>query len=146
MCELYTLIKNEDDNEWGILGDAYQRRSDEIRERISAEFPEFSRMDVLYVRNFIQENGIPLETAISNLRMAPVGFVNRIKYADKLNSTLFYGDKELEVVKNLLKKFDNDKVLDFVRQSLRRNAPLWKVISEEADNFDKETVKYLSAE
>lgn len=112
------------EKEWGILGDAYQRRSDEIRERISAEFHEFSRMDVLLVGNFIQENGISLETAISNLRMAPVGFVNRIKYADKLNSTFFYGDKELEVVKNLLKKFDNDKVLDFVRQSLRRNAPL----------------------
>lgn len=134
------------EKEWGILGDAYQRRSDEIRERISAEFHEFSRMDVLLVGNFIQENGISLETAISNLRMAPVGFVNRIKYADKLNSTFFYGDKELEVVKNLLKKFDNDKVLDFVRQSLRRNAPLWKVICEEADKFDEETVKYLSAE
>lgn len=134
------------EKEWGILGDAYQRRSDEIRERISAEFPEFSRMDVILVGNFIQENGISLETAISNLRMAPIGFVNRIKYPDKLNSTFFYGDKELEVVKNLLKKFDNDKVLDFVRESLRRNAPLWKVISEEADKFDEETVKYLSAE
>lgn len=134
------------EKEWGILGDAYQRRSDEIRKMISAEFPEFSRMDVLLVGNFIQENGISLETAISNLRMAPVGFVNRIKYADKLNSTFFYRNKELEVVKNLLKKFDNDKVLDFVRQSLRRNAPLWKVICEEADKFDEETVKYLSAE
>lgn len=134
------------EKEWGILGDAYQRRSEEIRERISAEFPEFSRMDVLLVGNFIQENGISLETSISNLRMAPVGFVNRIKYADKLNSTFFYDDKELEVVKNLLKKFDNDKVLEFVRESLRRNAPLWKVIFEEADKFDEETVKYLSAE
>lgn len=132
--------------ELNLLGVAYQRRSDEIRERISAEFPEFSRMDVFLVGNFIQENGISLETAISNLRMAPVGFVNRIKYADKLNSTFFYKDKELEVVKNLLKKFDNDKVLDFVRQSLRRNAPLWKVLREEADKFDEETVKYLSAE
>lgn len=134
------------EKEWGILGDAYQRRSDEIRSEISAEFPEFSRMDVILVGNFIQENGIPLETAISNLRMAPVGFVNRIKYVHKLNSTFFYGDKELEIVKNLLKKFDSYKVLNFVRESLRRNAPLWKVISEEADNFDKETVKYLSAE
>lgn len=132
--------------ELNLLGVAYQRRSDEIRERISAEFPEFSRRDVLLVGNFIQENGISLETPISNLRMAPVGFVNRIKYADKLNSTFFYGDKELEVVKNLLKKFDNSKVLEFVRESLRRNAPLWKVISEEADKFDGETVKYLSAE
>lgn len=134
------------EKELNLLGVAYQRRSDEIRERISAEFPEFSRGDVLLVGNFIQENGISLETAISNLRMAPVGFVNRIKYADKLNSTFFYGDKELEIVKNLLKKFDNDKVLEFVRESLRRNAPLWKVISEEADKFDGETVKYLSAE
>lgn len=134
------------EKELNLLGVVYQRRSDEIRERISAEFPEFSRGDVLLVGNFIQENGISLETAISNLRMAPVGFVNRIKYADKLNSTFFYGDKELEVVKNLLKKFDNDKVLEFVRESLRRNAPLWKVISEEADKFDGETVKYLSAE
>lgn len=134
------------EKELNLLGVAYQRRSDEIRERISAEFPEFSREDVLLVGNFIQENGISLETAISNLRMAPVGFVNRIKYADKLNSTFFYGDKELEVVKNLLKKFDNDKVLEFVRESLRRNAPLWKVISEEADKFDGGTVKYLSAE
>ena len=58
------------EKEWGILGDAYQRRSDEISRRISAEFPEFSRMDVLYVRNFIQENGIPLETAIKNLKDA----------------------------------------------------------------------------
>lgn len=134
------------EKEWGILGDAYQRRSEEIREKISAEFPEFSRMDVLCVGNFIQENGIPLETAIVNLTMAPVGFVNRIKYVQKLNSTFFYGDKELEVVKNLLKKFDKDKVLEFVEQSLERNAPLWKVISEEADKFDLETVKYLSAE
>ena len=134
------------EKELNLLGVAYQRRSDEIRERISAEFPEFSREDVLLVGNFIQENGISLETAISNLRMAPVGFVNRIKYADKLNSTFFYGDKELEVVKNLLKKFDNDKVSEFVRESLRRNAPLWKVISEEADKFDGGTVKYLSAE
>lgn len=134
------------EKELSILGGAYQRRSEEIRERISAEFPEFSRMDVLIVGNFIQENGIPLETAISNLRMAPVGFVNRIKYADKLNSTFFYGDKELEVVKNLLKKFDSDKVLDFVRQSLGRNAPLWEVICEDADKFDEQTVKYLSAE
>lgn len=132
--------------ELNLLGVAYQKRSEEVRERISAEFPEFSRMDVLLVGNFIQENGISLETAISNLRMAPIGFVNRIKYPDKLNSTFFYGDKELEVVKNLLKKFDNDKVLDFVRESLRRNAPLWKVISEEADKFDEETIKYLSAE
>lgn len=132
--------------ELNLLGVAYQKRSEEVRERISAEFPEFSRMDVLLVGNFIQENGISLETAISNLRMAPIGFVNRIKYPDKLNSAFFYGDKELEVVKNLLKKFDNDKVLDFVRESLRRNAPLWKVISEEADKFDEETVKYLSAE
>lgn len=134
------------EKEWGILGDAYQRRNDEIRERISAEFPEFSRMDVLYVVNFIQENEIPLNTAIKNLRSSPFGYVNRIKYVDKLNNTFFCGDKDLEVVKKLLKKFDNEKILDFVRQSLRRNAPLWKVISEEADNFDKETVKYLSAE
>lgn len=132
--------------ELDLLGEAYPRRSDEIREKISAEFPEFSRMDVLYVGNFIQENGIPLEIAILNLRMAPIGFVNRIKYAHKLNGTFCYGDNELEIVKELLKKFDNDKVLEFVRQSLRRNAPLWKVISEEADNFDRETVKYLSAE
>lgn len=126
------------EKELNILGIAYQRRSEEIREQITAEFPEFSRMDVLLVGNFIQENGISLETAISNLKMAPVGFVNRIKYADNLNSTFFYGDKELEVVKNLLKKFDNDKVLEFVRESLRRNAPLWKVICEEADKFDGE--------
>ena len=134
------------EKELSILGNAYQRRSEEIREKISAEFPEFSRMDVLIVGNFIQENGIPLETAITNLRVAPFGYVNRIKYTDKLNSTFFYDSKELDVVKNLLKKFDNEKILEFVRQSLRRNAPLWKVISEEADNFDKETVKYLSAE
>lgn len=134
------------EKELSILGDAYQRRSEEIRERISAEFLEFSRTDVLIVGNFIQENGIPLETGITNLRDAPVGFVNRIKYVHKLNSTFFYGDKELEIVKRLLKNFDNNKVLEFVRQSLERNAPLWKVISEEADNFDKETVKYLSAE
>lgn len=132
--------------ELDLLGEAYQRRSEEIREKISAEFPEFSRMDVLYVRNFIQENGIPLETAITNLRVAPFGYVNRIKYTDKLNSTFFYKDKDLKVVKNLLKKFDAEKILEFVRQSLRRNAPLWKVISEEADRFDKGTVKYLSAE
>lgn len=132
--------------ELDLLVEAYQRRSEEISRKISVEFPEFSRMDVLYVRNFIQENGISLETAIPNLRMAPIGFVNRIKYVDKLNSTFFYGDKELEVVKNLLKKFDNDKVLNFVRESLRRNAPLWKVICEEADKFDEETIKYLSAE
>lgn len=100
----------------------------------------------LYVRNFIQENGIPLGTAIRNLRVTPFGYVNRIKYTDKLNSTFFCGNKDLKVVKNLLKEFDNEKILDFVRESLRRNAPLWKVISEEADNFDKETVKYLSAE
>lgn len=134
------------EKELSILGVAYQRRSEEIRERISAEFPEFSRMDVLYVGNFIQENEIPLGTAIRNLRVTPFGYVNRIKYTDKLNSTFFYDDKYLKVVKNLLKKFDNEKILEFVRQSLRRNAPLWKVISEEADNFDKETVKYLSAE
>lgn len=134
------------EKELNILGDAYQRRSEEIREKISAEFPEFSRMDVLIVGNFIQENGIPLETAILNLRVTPFGYVNRIKYTDKLNSTFFYDDKDLKVVKNLLKNFDNEKILEFVRQSLRRNAPLWKVISEEADNFDKETVKYLSAE
>lgn len=134
------------EKELSILGVAYQRRSEEIRERISAEFPEFSRMDVLYVGNFIQENEIPLGTAIRNLRVTPFGYVNRIKYTDKLNSTFFYDDKDLKVVKNLLKKFDNEKILEFVRQSLRRNAPLWKVISEEADNFDKETVKYLSAE
>lgn len=134
------------EKELGILGDAYQRRSEEIRERISAEFPEFSRMDVLYVGNFIQENEIPLGTAIRNLRVTPFGYVNRIKYTDKLNSTFFYEDEDLKVVKTLLKKFDNEKILEFVRQSLRRNAPLWKVISEEADNFDRETVKYLSAE
>lgn len=132
--------------ELDLLGEAYQRRSEEISREISAEFPEFSRMDVLYVRNFIQENGIPLGTAIRNLRVAPFGYVNRIKYTDKLNSTFFCGNKDLKVVKNLLKEFDNEKILDFVRESLRRNAPLWKVISEEADNFDKETVKYLSAE
>lgn len=134
------------EKELNILGVAYQRRSEEIREKISTEFPKFSRMDVLIVGNFIQENGIPLETAITNLRVTPFGYVHRIKYTDKLNSTFFYDDKDLEVVKNLLKKFDGEKILEFVRQSLRRNAPLWKVISEEADNFDKETVKYLSAE
>lgn len=134
------------EKELSILGDAYQRRSEEIRGKISAEFSEFSRMDVLYVGNFIQENGIPLETAISNLKMAPVGFVNRMKHVHKLNSTFFYNDKELEIVKRLLKNFDKDKVLEFVRQSLERNAPLWKIISEEADKFDLETVKYLSAE
>lgn len=132
--------------ELDLLGEAYQRRSEGISRKISIEFPEFSRMDVLYVRNFIQENGIPLETAITNLRDAPVGYVNRIKYVHKLNNTFFYGDKELEIVKRLLKNFDNDKVLEFVGQSLERNVPLWKVISEWGDNFDRETVKYLSAE
>lgn len=32
--------------ELDLLGEAYQRRSEEISRKISAEFPEFSRMDV----------------------------------------------------------------------------------------------------
>lgn len=134
------------EKEWGILGDAYQRRSDEIRERISAEFPEFSRMDVLYVRNFIQENGIPLETAIKNLKDAPMGYVNRIRYSHKLDSCYYIYDKELAIVNRLLNEFDKMEVMEFIKESLDKNKPLWKVISEEADNFDKETVNYLSAE
>lgn len=132
--------------ELSILGDAYQRRSEEIRERISAEFPEFSRIDVLVIANFIQENGIPVEVAVHNLRMAPVGFVNRVEYVKKLYHAFFCHKSELEIVKNLLKEFDSDKVLYFVRESLKRNAPLWKILREEADKFDGETVKYLSAE
>ena len=134
------------EKEWGILGDAYQRRSDEISRRISAEFPEFSRMDVLYVRNFIQENGIPLETAIKNLKDAPMGYVNRIRYSHKLDSCYYIYDKELAIVNRLLNEFDKMEVMEFIKESLDKNKPLWKVISEEADNFDKETVNYLSAE
>lgn len=133
------------EKEWGILGDAYQRRSDEISRRISAEFPEFSRMDVLYVRNFIQENGIPLETAIKNLKDAPMGYVNRIRYSHKLDSCYIY-NKELAIVNRLLNEFDKMEVMEFIKEGLDKNKPLWKVISEEADNFDKETVNYLSAE
>lgn len=134
------------EKEWGILGDAYQRRSDEISRRISAEFPEFSRMDVLYVRNFIQENGIPLETAIKNLKDAPMGYVNRIRYSHKLDSCYYIYNKELAIVNRLLNEFDKMEVMEFIKESLDKNKPLWKVISEEADNFDKETVNYLSAE
>lgn len=132
--------------ELDLLGEAYQRRSEEISEKISAEFPEFSRMDVLYVRNFIQENGISLETAIPNLRMAPVGFVNRIRYADKLNSTFFYGDKELAIVNRLLNEFDKMEVMEFIKESLDKNKALWKVIADKSDEFNEETAKYLSAE
>lgn len=132
--------------ELDLLGEAYQRRSEGISVKISAEFPEFSRMDVLYVRNFIQENGIPLETAIKNLKDAPMGYVNRIRYSHKLDSCYYIYDKELAIVNRLLNEFDKMEVMEFIKESLDKNKALWKVISEEADNFDKETVKYLSAE
>lgn len=132
--------------ELDLLGEAYQRRSEEISEKISAEFPEFSRMDVLYVRNFIQENGIPLETAIKNLKSTPEWYLNRLRYLDKLGSCYFAYDKELEVVKRLLKNFDKEEVLEYVRESLRRNKPLWKVVRDQRNKFDEQTVEYLSAE
>ena len=134
------------EKELGILGDAYQRRSDEIRERISAEFPEFSRMDVLYVRNFIQENGIPLETAIKNLKDAPMGYVNRIRYSHKLDSCYYIYDKELAIVNRLLNKFDKMEVMEFIKESLDKNKALWKVIADKSDEFNEETAKYLSEE
>lgn len=132
--------------ELDLLGEAYQRRSEEISRKISAEFPEFSRMDVLYVRNFIQENGIPLETAIKNLKATPKWYIDRLKYLDKLGSCYFAYDKELEVVKRLLKNFDKEEVLEYVRESLRRNKPLWKVVRDQRNKFDEQTVEYLSAE
>lgn len=132
--------------ELDLLGEAYQRRSEEISEKISAEFPEFSRMDVLYVRNFIQENGIPLETAIQNLKATLQWYIDRLKYLDKLGSCYFIYDKELEVVKRLLKNFDKEEVLEYVRESLRRNKPLWKVVRDQRDKFDVQTIEYLSAE
>ena len=134
------------EKEWSILGEAYQRRSDEIRERISTEFPEFSRMDVLYVRNFIQENGIPLETAIKNLKDAPMGYVNRIRYSHKLDSCYYIYDKELAIVNRLLNEFDKMEVMEFIKESLDKNKALWKVIADKRDEFNEETAKYLSAE
>lgn len=132
--------------ELDLLGEAYQRRSEEISRKISFEFPEFSRMDVLYVRNFIQENGIPLETAIKNLKATPQWYIDRLKYLDKLGSCYFICDKELEVVKRLLKNFDKEEVLEYVRESLRRNKPLWKVVRDQRDKLDVQTIEYLSAE
>lgn len=134
------------EKELGILGNAYQRRSDEISRKISTEFPEFDRMDVLYVRNFIQENGIPLETAIQNLQDAPRGYVNRIKYGSRLDSCYFPDDTDLEVVHDLLNKFDNRVVIGFIEESLEKNKPLWRVVADKAYEFDKETVEYLSVE
>lgn len=132
--------------ELDLLGEAYQRRSDEISEKISAEFPEFSRMDVLYVRNFIQENGIPLETAIKNLKDAPMGYVNRIRYSHRLDSCYYIYDKELAIVNRLLNVFDKMEVMEFIKESLDKNKALWKVIADVVDEFNEETAKYLSAE
>lgn len=134
------------EKEWGILGDAYQRRSDEIRERISAEFPEFSRMDLIIVGNFIQENGISLETAIKNLKHAPMGYVNRIRYSHRLDSCYYIYDKELAIVNRLLNEFDKMEVMEFIKESLDKNKALWKVIADKSDEFNEETAKYLSAE
>ena len=132
--------------ELDLLGEAYQRRSEEISEKISAEFPEFSRMDVLYVRNFIQENGIPLETAIKNLKDAPMGYVNRIRYSHRLDSCYYIYDKELAIVNRLLNEFDKMEVMEFIKESLDKNKALWKVIADKSDEFNEETAKYLSAE
>lgn len=128
-----------------LLGEAYQRRSEEISEKISAEFPEFSRMDVLYVRNFIQENGIPLETAIKNLKDAPMGYVNRIRYSHRLDSCYYIYDKELAIVNRLLNEFDKMEVMEFIKESLDKNKDLWKVIADKSNKFHEETAKYLSA-
>ena len=132
------------EKELSSLSDVYQRRVEEIRAKIATEFPEFDRMDVLYVENFIQEKGIPLEIAIQNLKDAPVEYVNKIKYANKLRDSLFFSDSELETVERLLKNFDKEKVLEFVRRSLNRNTTLWKIIREEEKKFDEDTTKYLS--
>lgn len=133
------------EKEWGILGDAYQRRSDEISRRISAEFPEFSRMDVAYLRNFIQENEIPLETALKNVRHSPMGYVNRIKYSYQIESCHIC-DNELAIIKKLLNVFDKREVIEFITESLDKNKALWKVIADKSDKLNKETADYLSAE
>ena len=132
------------EKELSSLIDVYQRRVEEIRAKIATEFPEFDRMDVLYVENFIQEKRIPLEIAIQNLKDAPVEYVNKIKYANKLRDSFFASDNELETVELLLKNFDKEKVLEFVRRSLNRNTTLWKIIREEEKKFDEDTTKYLS--
>lgn len=131
--------------ELDLLGEAYQRRSDEISRKISTKFPEFSRMDVLYVRNFIQENGIPLETAIKNLKDAPMGYVNRIRYSHRLDSCYYFNDNELAIVNRLLNEFDKMEVMEFIRESLDKNKALGKVIADKSYDFNEETAKYLSA-
>ena len=103
-------------------------------------------MDVLYVRNFIQENGIPLETAINNLKDAPMGYVNRIRYSHRLDSCYYIYDKELAIVNRLLNEFDKMEVMEFIKESLDKNKALWKVIADKSDEFNEETAKYLSAE
>ena len=107
--------------ELDLLGEAYQRRSDEISRRISAEFPEFSRMDVLYVRNFIQENRIPLETAIKNLKDAPMGYVNRIRYSHKLDSFYYIYDKEFAKVNRMLNEIVKLVVINFSKYIMDKN-------------------------
>ena len=133
-------------NVFDKLGEAYQAKSEEIGQQISAEFPEFSRMDVVYIRDFIQENRIPLEIAIKNLKDAPMGYLNRIKYGHKLNSCYYVHDQDLAIVARLLNEFDNFHVMEFIKESLDNHKALWKVIADKSGDFNKDTAEYLSAE
>lgn len=125
-------------------GNEYQEESDQMMETIINEFPEFSWMDSLYIRNFIQENGIPIEIGIKNIKKNPIYYVDRIRYTDVLGRCYFPYDKDLEVVKRLLKQGEEIEI--YIEESLKNNKPLWKVIKNKVNKLDEETIEYLSRE
>lgn len=125
-------------------GNDYQEESDQMMETIINEFPEFSWMDSLYIRNFIQENGIPIEIGIKNIKKNPIYYVDRIRYTDVLRRCYFPYDKDLEVVKRLLKQGEEIEI--YIEESLKNNKPLWKVIKNKVNKLDEETIEYLSRE
>lgn len=125
-------------------GNDYQEESDQMMETIINEFPEFSWMDSLYIRNFIQENGIPIEIGIKNIKKNPIYYVDRIRYTDVLGGCYFPYDKDLEVAKRLLKQGEEIEI--YIEESLKNNKPLWKVIKQKVNKLDEETIEYLSRE